>query len=425
LTIASLSVAGATAVPSSGTAVPTSADAAPVAAAPSSAPYELVNGVTAPIHSYEDAIRETVWVLAPDFDRDGTADRIAVDIIRPADLDPDIEIPVIMDASPYYLCCGRGNEAETKRYDADGDPVDFPLFYDNYFVPRGYAVALVDMAGTGRSTGCVDHGGLSDIGSAEAVVRWLDGRTRAVDADGNPASAIWSSGKVGMIGKSYDGTLANGVAAHGVDGLETIVPISAISSWYYYNRYQGLPISRGYASWLSGYVAGERTERVNCDAIFDQLDVDADDDSGVYNAFFRERDYRYGRPFDASEVEASVFIMHGLQDTNVKTPNFSRWWTALGEAGVGRKMWLTRLGHVDAFDSDRAAWYRVRRLATGIAVLTWVSASGCTVRSVRTDVRSTVSLRPAVIGALLGRAGDVRSVPCVADPAAYVTSTLT
>ena len=39
-----------------------------------------------------------------------------------------------------------------------------------------------------------------------------------------------------MIGKSYDGTLANGVAATGVDGLTTIVPISAISDWYDYSR---------------------------------------------------------------------------------------------------------------------------------------------------------------------------------------------
>ena len=32
-----------------------------------------------------------------------------------------------------------------------------------------------------------------------------------------------------MIGKSYDGTFANGVAATGVEGLTTIVPVSAIS----------------------------------------------------------------------------------------------------------------------------------------------------------------------------------------------------
>ena len=43
-----------------------------------------------------------------------------------------------------------------------------------------------------------------------------------------------------MIGKSYDGTFANGVAATGVDGLTTIVPISAISDWYDYSRMGGI-----------------------------------------------------------------------------------------------------------------------------------------------------------------------------------------
>jgi X-Pro dipeptidyl-peptidase len=78
-----------------------------------------------------------------------------------------------MDASPYYLCCGRGNEGELKTYTEAGSPEKFPLFYDNYFVPRGYGYVAVDMAGTGRSTGCVDQGGASDIGSVKAVVEWL------------------------------------------------------------------------------------------------------------------------------------------------------------------------------------------------------------------------------------------------------------
>ena len=43
-----------------------------------------------------------------------------------------------------------------------------------------------------------------------------------------------------MVGKSYDGTLANGVAATGVAGLKTIVPISAISDWYGYSRLNGI-----------------------------------------------------------------------------------------------------------------------------------------------------------------------------------------
>ncbi|HYJ68639.1 MAG TPA: CocE/NonD family hydrolase [Nocardioidaceae bacterium] len=319
--------------------------------------YALDDGVTAPIFSYGDAIRESAWVLAPDFDGDGAKDRIGVDIIRPAEPDgTPLDVPVIMDASPYYACCGRGNESELKQYDADGNPVKFPLFYDNYFVPRGYAFVAVDMAGTNRSTGCVDQGAESDIGSVKAVVDWLNGRADAVDAAGEPVAADWTNGKVGMIGKSYDGTLANGVAATGVRGLETIVPVSAISSWYDYDRYQGLPFSYDYPSWLSSFVEQERTENVNCQKINNQMAKTDGDETGAYTEFWSRRDYRATPIPDASRVTASVFITHGLQDTNVKTPNFARWWKVLGDNGVERKMWLSRLGHVDPFDHDRARW---------------------------------------------------------------------
>ncbi|HEY5910983.1 MAG TPA: CocE/NonD family hydrolase C-terminal non-catalytic domain-containing protein, partial [Verrucomicrobiae bacterium] len=40
----------------------------------------------------------------------------------------------------------------------------------------------------------------------------------------------------------------------------------------------------------------------------------------------------------------------------VKTPNFARWWKLLGRYHVERKLWLTRVGHVDPFDADRQCW---------------------------------------------------------------------
>lgn len=118
-----------------------------------------------------------------------------------------------------------------------------PLFYDNYFVPRGYAFVAVDLAGTSRSDGCVDVGGRSDVLSAKAVVDWLNGRAPAYTTrtGATRARAHWSTGATGMIGKSWDGTVANGVAATGVEGLRTIVPIGAISSWYDYYFSQGAP----------------------------------------------------------------------------------------------------------------------------------------------------------------------------------------
>lgn len=320
--------------------------------------YVLENGVTAPVYDYGAAIRESVWVEVPDFAGCGGPLLVAADIIRPRELDGRAKVPVIMVASPYYLACGRGNESEFKEYDADGNPIKFPLFYDNYFVPRGYAVVAVDMAGTARSTGCSDEGAASDILSVKAVVDWLNGRGLAFDSEKQQVQAAWSDGTVGMIGKSYDGTLANGVAAMGVEGLKTIVPISAISSWYDYNRYQNLPFSYDYPSELSEFVASNRTEEVGCNLCFDIMDAEDGDETGAYTAFWAARDYVEGLTTDVSQVKASVFLVHGLQDDNVKTTNFARWWQALGAQHVERKLWLTRVGHVDPFDVDREFWVR-------------------------------------------------------------------
>lgn len=341
------------------TGATTTASAAPPVSTPApidAQAYVLEDGLTAPVYDYAGAIRESVWVQAPDFDGDGLPEQVAVDIVRPAELDGVAEVPVVMMASPYFTCCGRGNDSERKTWDQDGDPLLLPMHYDNYFVPRGYAYVAVDVAGTSRSTGCVDMGGVSDVLSAKAAVDWLGGRAEAVDAAGEPVEASWTNGRTGMIGKSYDGTIANGVAATGVEGLETIVPIGAISSWYDYTRSQDLLYSTNYAPWLSSYVMGNRHQPQDCSAQLAQMGVDQDDATGRYNAFWAERDYREGTIGTAADVEASVFVVHGLQDNNVKTRNFGQWWDSLGEAGVDRKMWLLRPGHVDPFDTDRESW---------------------------------------------------------------------
>ncbi len=326
----------------------TGSAAAPAAAAP--AVPHVRGGETVPVYSYENAVRESVWVqTALDNDRDGVADRVAVDIVRPREAaDRRVKVPVILEASPYYACCGRGNESELKRYDAGGTITKQPLFYDNYFVPRGYAFVSADLAGTSRSTGCMDVGGREEVLSAKAVVDWLNGRARATYADGAPAVATpWTNGKTGMIGKSWDGSVANGVAATGVEGLETIVPISAISSWYDYQRYNGVLRAEDYPEYLHGAVNG-RPAGV-CDQIVKELDEGSDDATGNYNAYWAARDYRP----DARRVKASVLIAHGLNDTNVTTTQFARWWDRLN---VPKKIWLAQQGHVDPFDIRRAEW---------------------------------------------------------------------
>ncbi|WP_432117742.1 Xaa-Pro dipeptidyl-peptidase [Streptomyces sp. bgisy032] len=307
-----------------------------------------------PVYSYADAVREAVWVdTGLDGDRDGRTDRVAVDIVRPREpARQGRKVPVIMDASPYYSCCGRGNESQKKTYDANGDVVRMPLYYDNYFVPRGYAVVGVDLAGTSRSDGCVDVGGRSDVRSAKAVVDWLNGRGVAYTTRTGTtrADAGWTNGRTGMIGKSWDGTIANGVAATGVRGLETIVPISAISSWYDYYFQQGAPLYDSGPDWLSNYV-NSPDARAKCGAVQQKL-ADGAPRSGDWTPLWSERDYVKA----ARKVRASVFLVHGMQDLNVRMKHVGQWWDALARHGVERKIWLSQTGHVDPFDFRRATW---------------------------------------------------------------------
>ncbi|MFI0982194.1 Xaa-Pro dipeptidyl-peptidase [Streptomyces sp. NPDC021093] len=309
-----------------------------------------------PVYAYDKAIRESVWVdTRVDGDKDGRTDRVAVDIVRPRELDRSgRRIPVIMDASPYYSCCGRGNESQKKTYDAKGDPVQFPLFYDNYFVPRGYGYVAVDFTGTNRSDGCVDIGGSSEVASAKAVVDWLNGRGKGYTTrtGSERTRANWSNGSTGMIGKSWDGSVANGTAATGVEGLRTIVPIGAISSWYDYYFQQGADLYDGGPDDLAGYVeSAEATAR--CKPMKKYL-ADGAPLNGNRTDMWEDRDFVP----DARKVRASVFAVHGMQDLNVRTNHFGKWWDALAEQGVERKVWLSQTGHVDPFDFRRAEWVK-------------------------------------------------------------------
>ena len=174
-----------------------------------------------------------------------------------------------------------------------------------------------------------------------------------------------------MIGKSYDGTLSNGVAATGVEGLKTIVPVTAISAWYNYSRtggvrhntnYPGSSLNptdhrgrhqhhaRRHASRTAARSAPPVNNDINNDANVDTGDGDA---HGDINTFWRDRDYNVN---DATKIKASVFATHGFQDDNVRMDQIGMWWDTLGKAGVERKLWLLRAGHTDPFESRRAVW---------------------------------------------------------------------
>ncbi|WP_432035291.1 Xaa-Pro dipeptidyl-peptidase [Streptomyces cucumeris] len=347
-------VIAALAVVTSLATLPAGPAAARTPAAPSAG---VANGRTQPVFSYQDAVREHIMVQTPvDSDGDGHKDRAAVDIIRPSETERGLKVPTIMMSSPYSDTVGRGFEAEKKSWDTQGDPVDFPLFYDNYFVPRGYAVVDVDSTGTGRSDGCPTVGGPSDVAAAKSAVDWLGGRAKAYRADGSEVKATWSTGKAGMIGHSFEGTLANAVAGTGVEGLETIVPISAISSWYDFARHNGAKHWNGFGPWLAGELDSDPDTK--CQAVRDALAAGEDDATGNYNAYWHERNYLAPPAPEAGKVRASVFAVHDVNDYNVRIDQFANWWAPLAQRDVPRKLWLGRYGHTDPFDwpGRRAQW---------------------------------------------------------------------
>jgi X-Pro dipeptidyl-peptidase len=328
------------------------------------------DGTTADVFSYADAVRERVFVPIPgvDQDGDGVTDQMSVDIVRPAETNAGLKVPAIIDPSPYYTSLGRGNEGEFIHTTAAGVLDKFPLFYDNYFVPRGYAFLAADADGTAFSTGCPLHGGPGDVAGFKAVIDWLMGRIPGYTslADTTPVTASWDNGKNALIGKSYDGTFANGVASTGVDGLTTIVPISAISDWYDYSRMGGIRFNTHYPASLSntitqnvgaaqlGVVPPNRNTlcaptRTAMSAVGTNGDGDAD---GDINNFWQARNYN----LNVANVHAAVFESQGLNDDNVRPNHFAQWWEGLTANDVPRKLWLSQEGHVDPFDYRRAVW---------------------------------------------------------------------
>ena len=370
--------------------------AAPAAAGdPTPPPWlKVENGQTQPQFAPAEAIEETVFVETKlDSDDDGRLDRVRIRISRPRETQTlGYKVPVVLEHSPYRGDLGpaenhevdfqflpqefRGKQgttatqiersasskrtsersARTRMRVAGGPRADLPGTLDNYYVPRGYAVVLGESIGTFNSDGCPTVGDRVETLGTKAVIDWLNGRARAFDANGEKMSADWTTGAVGMVGVSYNGTLPNQVATTGVEGLETIVPISAISSWYDYYRANGLvvaPHSEPHGAGENGFL-GEDTDVLasfiggsrmvpggRCPDTLSTLNRKQDRVTGDYSSFWAARDYLD----DVGDIRSSVFVVHGLNDWNVKTKAFAEWWYRLAKYGVPRKLWLHNGGH--------------------------------------------------------------------------------
>jgi len=313
-------------------------------------------------------IREELWVETEfDSDGDGAADRMHVAVVRPFQTDTEgLRVPVIYESSPYYAGVSGPREflwdvrqelGAPPPPRAHQPPVEMrlvPGISDSHvaaWVPRGFAVVHSSSPGTGRSQGCPTVGGPNESLAPKAVVDWLNGRARGFTAPlgGDPVEAAWSTGRVGMTGTSYNGTLPIAAATTGVEGLAAIIPIAPNTSYYHYYRSNGLVRHPG--GWLGEDIdflydfinSGDPARRAHCDATIRDGEMAAGRDrrTGDYNEFWAGRDYLNA----IDRVTAATLVAHAFNDWNVVPEHSVRVYEALKERGVPAQAYYHQGGH--------------------------------------------------------------------------------
>lgn len=332
------------------------------------------NGMAQIVPAFQDPatwIRQNLWVETDfDSDKDGKKDRIHVDVTRPRQTETEgLKVPALYSASPYFAGTGRPLVLWPVDVELGADPKPRPPMRKpafnptrtqiatsliNDWVPRGFAVVHSEQPGTGRSQGCPTIGDYPERAPMKFVIDWLNGRAKGfttIDGSEEVKATSWSTGKVGMMGTSYEGTLPLAAATTGVAGLEVVVPIAPNTSYYHYYRSNGLVRSPGGylgedVDVLYDFIAsGDSSNRGNCDNIW-KTGVFAgkkgqDRASGDMNDFWAVRDLV---PL-TKNIKSAVLLAHGLNDYNVMPDHSTRVYDAMKAAGRPVSMYLHQGGH--------------------------------------------------------------------------------
>jgi X-Pro dipeptidyl-peptidase len=339
------------------------------------------DGMMQPVIEFADStqiIRQSLWVETNfDSDRDGKLDRVHVQVTRPGAAEKaGLKIPTLMLSSPYIGPTNGGApnwdvNQELGAASAPRKPTVYRAFTDTMrlkagptqWVSRGFAAVAVENAGTGLSMGCPTVGDSIENITPKFAIDWLNGRAKGyttVDGNVEVSAMSWSSGKVGMTGTSYEGTMPLAAAVTGVQGLEAIIPISPNTSQYRYYRSNGLVRSPGgylgedvhelYDFVHSGRVR-EQCDKIWRDGIFAEH---ADRQTGDFNQFWLDRDQT---PL-VRNIHAAVLFAHGFNDWNVMPEHTIRMWDALKGRLPSAKLYMSQGGHGAPPPADiQAKWW--------------------------------------------------------------------
>ncbi|KPM33682.1 X-prolyl-dipeptidyl aminopeptidase [Croceitalea dokdonensis DOKDO 023] len=303
-----------------------------------------------------------------DTDGDGKLDRMHVSVTRPKQTETQgLKLPIIYVSSPYFA--GVAPNVDGLFWDVKHELGEMPnprvhpevkrlgerpIISNSHikkWVPRGYIVVHSSSPGTGLSQGSPTVGGDNESLAPKAVIDWLNGRAKGYTEPygDETVEAFWSTGKVGMTGTSYNGTIPLAAATTGVDGLEAIIPIAPNTSYYHYYRSNGLVRSPG------GYLgedidvlydfihSGEESKRpYNNKTVRDtEMKNGMDRITGDYNEFWAGRDYLN----DMGPMKAALLMSHGFNDWNVMPEHSYRIYKAAKEKGLPVQIYYHQNGH--------------------------------------------------------------------------------
>ena len=324
------------------------------------------------VPAFEDAtkwIRHDLWVET-EFDTDGDKkpDRMHVSVTRPEQTDTEkLKLPIVYVTSPYFAGVAGdeeglfwdvkhelGTTAKERVHPEVTRTGERPIISNSHiktWVPRGYIVVHSSSPGTGLSQGAPTVGGDNESLAPKAVIDWLCGRAKGYESiDGKKeVKAYWSTGKVGMTGTSYNGTLPLAAATTGVKGLEAIIPIAPNTSYYHYYRSNGLVRHPG------GYLgedidvlydfihSGDESKRAYNNRIVRDTEIKngMDRATGDYNDFWKGRDYIH----DMKPMKAALLMSHGFNDWNVMPEHSYRIYKKAKEMGLAAQIFYHQAGH--------------------------------------------------------------------------------
>ena len=227
--------------------------------------------------------------------------------------------------------------------------------FRDFFVPRGYAVVVVDVRGTGASFGTRDSfRSPREREDSREIADWI-------------VAQPWSNGTIGATGISYLGAASDFLASTGHPAVKAIAPISAVWDTYADNYFPGgiqlKSLTRVYDELMVG-LDHDRRDVLAQFSYFNNPDFEGpqpvdDDPAGVlvkqavrqHLGNFRQTDFmaefkfrEEGLPYDPNFSSASISpysVAHGIRP-DVAILSISGWLDGAGYMNGAIARYLTK-----------------------------------------------------------------------------------